>query len=151
MFWFRFSGWLYLAKWSFSLHLQCLSLFSILLLRRVCCEGQCETGELCRWEVDSWTSLSYLTGETDDYSWWFLWGWWGRSGGARHDQNNNKQCGGVVNVFIFCILRTSTATVTGWSWEKPFLTALWSDQTNLLRTWQVGCNSLRLRFSEKSH
>lgn len=42
-------------------------LLSILLLRCVFCEGQCEAGELCRREVDSWASLSHPTGEADDY------------------------------------------------------------------------------------
>lgn len=40
-------------------------------------------------------------------------------------------------ILLFCQWRTSTATVTGWSWGGMLLTALWSDQTSLLRAWQV--------------
>ena len=43
------------------------SLSCIVLLRCVLCEGQCEAGELCRREVDSWTNLSPPTGEGDDF------------------------------------------------------------------------------------
>lgn len=81
--------------------------------------------------------------------------------GDRRDQNNKQRwCG--KQCLILCIWRTSTAIVTGWSWGTKLLTALWSDQTNLSRTWQVGCcclTSTRLLLShagctclsEKSH
>lgn len=104
-----------------------LSPFSILLLRRVCCEGQREAGELCRGQVDPRTSLSHPTGDR------FLW-WWQYHYGC--DRQEWCCCGDWC--LTFCMLRTSTATVTGWSWGTPLLTALSSDQTNLLRTWQVG-------------